>query len=183
ICFVPDGDYARVITKLRPYAVQPGNVVHLDGRVLGKHEGIINFTIGQRRGLGVATGEPVYVISLNPATCEVVVGPHEALATREIRLKNLNWIGPLPSNAEGMDVFAKIRSTRPAAPATIHLDKDHPDQARVVMHVDDFGVSPGQACVLYEGAHSGARVFGGGWIYSTAREPSRTQSKTTLYRA
>ncbi len=187
ICFVPGGDYASVISKLRPQAAQPGNVVHVDGRVLGTHEGIIRYTIGQRRGLGVAAGEPLYVVALNPQACEVVVGPHEALAAREISLRDVNWIGPGDGHAgdgpgsDGIECHVKIRSTRPAAPATLFHEKD--GRARVVLHEDDFGVSPGQACVFYDGLGAGARVLGGGWIVSAGvtRAP-QSAGRTTLYR-
>ncbi len=114
ICFVPKGKYSDVIQKLRPDALEPGDIVHLDGRVLGRHEGIIHYTIGQRRGIGVATGEPLYVVHLDAAQKRVLVGPKEALATRTLELRDLNWLGTEPAT-EGMraEVFAKVRSTRP----------------------------------------------------------------------
>ncbi len=160
ICFVPNGDYASVIAKLRPQAHDPGEIVHLDGRVLGRHDGIINFTIGQRRGLGITVGEPIYVISINAAQKRVVVGPKEALFTRELTLRELNWLGgPEPEGER--QVHAKVRSTRPAAPASLQAGEAG---VRVVLNGGDHGVSPGQACVLYEGEGPGARVLGGGWI-------------------
>ena len=160
ICFVPNGDYASVIAKLRPEAHDPGEIVHLDGRVLGQHDGIINFTIGQRRGLGVTVGEPIYVISIDAPSKRVVVGPKEALFTRELKLRELNWLGGGEIEDRGQ-VHAKVRSTRPAAPAKLLAAGDG---ARVVLNDGDHGVSPGQACVLYEGEGPGARVLGGGWI-------------------
>ena len=160
ICFVPNGDYAQVIAKLRPEAHDPGEIVHLDGRVLGRHEGIINFTIGQRRGLGVTVGEPIYVISIDAPKKRVVVGPKEALFTRELTLRELNWLGGQAPEAGGQ-VYAKVRSTRPAAPARL---MGGTDAAKIILNDGDHGVSPGQACVLYEGEGPGARVLGGGWI-------------------
>ncbi len=162
ICFVPNGDYAQVIAKLRPEAHDPGEIVHMDGRVLGRHEGIINFTIGQRRGLGVTVGEPIYVIKIDAPQKRVVVGPKEALFTRELTLRELNWLGGAAPD-QGAEVYAKVRSTRPAAPA--HLIGG-PEAPGVILNDGDHGVSPGQACVLYEGEGPGARVLGGGWIAS-----------------
>ncbi|MEM1201022.1 MAG: tRNA 2-thiouridine(34) synthase MnmA [Pseudomonadota bacterium] len=162
ICFVPNGDYAQVIAKLRPEAHDPGEIVHLDGRVLGQHDGIINFTIGQRRGLGVTVGEPIYVIKIDAAHKRVVVGPKEALFTRELTLRELNWLGGAAPEA-GTEVYAKVRSTRPAAPARLISGAETP---KIILNDGDHGVSPGQACVLYEGEGPGARVLGGGWIAS-----------------
>ena len=160
ICFVPNGDYAQVIAKLRPEAHDPGEIVHLDGRVLGHHDGIINFTIGQRRGLGVTVGEPIYVIKIDAPQKRVVVGPKEALFTRELTLRELNWLGGERPDA-GTEIYAKVRSTRPAAPAHLLGGGEEP---KVILNDGDHGVSPGQACVLYEGEGPGARVLGGGWI-------------------
>ena len=117
ICFVPQGNYSDIITKLKPNAAAQGDIVHIDGRVLGRHEGIMRFTVGQRRGIGVATGEPLYVVHLDAAGARVIVGPAEALETRKIVLRDVNWLGDglLPDcAAEGLDVYAKVRSTRPA---------------------------------------------------------------------
>lgn len=161
ICFVPNGDYASVIAKLRPEAHDPGDIVHLDGRVLGRHDGIINFTIGQRRGLGVTVGEPIYVISIDAAQKRVVVGPKDALFTRELTLRELNWLGERVDMAGSTQIYAKVRSTRPAAPAKL-ITSD--GETKVILADGDHGVSPGQACVLYEGEGPGARVLGGGWI-------------------
>ena len=163
ICFVPNGDYASVIAKLRPEAHDPGDIVHLDGRVLGQHDGIINFTIGQRRGLGVTVGEPIYVISIDAAQKRVTVGPKEALFTRELTLRELNWLGGASAAAgeARAEVYAKVRSTRPAAPAQLMRDGD---DVKIILTDGDHGVSPGQACVLYDGEGPGAQVLGGGWI-------------------
>lgn len=171
ICFVPSGHYADVIERLRPEAAEPGDIVHIDGRVLGTHRGIIHYTVGQRRGLGVAAGEPLYVVGIDAGERKVIVGPKEALATRRIALRDLNWIGDgrlddLP--AEGLEVFARVRSTRPPRPARLSFDgKD----AVVTLSEDEEGVSPGQACVLYDAADGPARVLGGGFIARTRIAP------------
>jgi tRNA-specific 2-thiouridylase len=165
ICFVPDGDYVPVIERLRPEAGQPGNIVHEDGRVLGQHKGIVYYTIGQRRGIGIAAAEPLYVTRLDAATATVVVGPREALARDVIALRDVNWLGE--GAAEGVGVMVKIRSTRPPAPARLVRD----GQGRLCAHLDEaeHGVSPGQACVFYDGPGSGARVLGGGYIVAGLR--------------
>ena len=163
ICFVPTGHYTDIIERLMPGASEPGDIVHIDGRVLGRHAGILHFTIGQRRGLGVASGEPLYVIALDSAKARVVVGPREALATARVKLRDFNWIGPgelsrLP--AGGLSVAARVRSTR--APALARLFPD----GGVAFDEPESGVSPGQACVVYQSTAPGARVFGGGFIVS-----------------
>ncbi|MEL6125583.1 MAG: tRNA 2-thiouridine(34) synthase MnmA [Pseudomonadota bacterium] len=163
ICFVPNGSYAAVIEKLRPGAAEPGEIVHLDGRVLGEHGGVIHYTIGQRRGLGIGGGEPLYVVKLDADTQQVVVGPREALATRTIAIKEVNWIGDAPFDAApegGWDLEVKVRSTRP--PRAARLRPTGADTAEVDLIVAEEGVAPGQACVFYEGESS--RVLGGGWI-------------------
>jgi tRNA-specific 2-thiouridylase len=163
ICFVPEGRYADVILRHRPDGGQAGEIVHLDGRVLGKHDGIIHFTVGQRRGLGIADGEPLYVVRLDAAEKSVIVGPHEALRQHEIVLEDLNWLGA-PLNGKAMDCHARIRSSRPPTPATLALRGNRPV---VIIAAGEFGVSPGQACVLYEGEGAGKRVLGGGFISAT----------------
>ena len=166
ICFVPEGGYARVIERLRPDAAAPGNIVHVDGRVLGQHQGIVNFTIGQRRGLGVGDGAPLYVISLDAPNKRVIVGPREALLRRHIRLRDVNWLGPDEGGGIGRQpVYVKIRSTRPAVAAQIYQSGDG---TFVELDDGDYGVSPGQACVLYDAPGAGARVFGGGFIAETS---------------
>lgn len=162
ICFVPDGQYAGVIEKLRPEAAEPGEIVHLDGRVLGAHNGIIHYTIGQRRGLGIGggavdDGTPLYVVSLEPDTKRVVVGPQDALLVSDIYIKDLNWL-TAPIGKSGVQVGVKVRSTRPPAPATI-TDLGN-GSAHVRLEDPEAGVAPGQACVVYDGD----RVLGGGWI-------------------
>ncbi|RFC62712.1 tRNA 2-thiouridine(34) synthase MnmA [Fulvimarina endophytica] len=165
ICFVPAGRYSDLVRKLRPEAGDPGEIVHVDGRVLGAHEGIIHFTIGQRRGLGVATGDPLYVVRLDPETRRVIVGPRSALATRAVRLRDVNWLGtrsPEAYMADGGDLFVKLRSTRPPSPARIAFDSD--EGWRVDLLAAEYGVARGQACVFYAGEGAGAEVLGGGVI-------------------
>ncbi|WP_421694055.1 tRNA 2-thiouridine(34) synthase MnmA [Aestuariivirga sp.] len=161
ICFVPEGDYAELIRKLRPEGVEPGDIAHLDGRVLGRHEGIIHFTIGQRRGLGIAGGEPLYVVKIDAPSRRVIVGPREALKRTELRLSGLNWLGEGALSPEAQPLYARIRSTRPPSPAEIRLDGEGP---AVTIRGGEYGVSPGQACVLYAGEGPGQRVLGGGFI-------------------
>ena len=168
ICFVPNGRYADVIAKLRPDASEPGDIVHVDGRRLGGHEGIIHFTVGQRRGLGVATGEPLFVVKLDAAARRVVVGPREALATRIIRLRDVNWIGDgelSDIGAVGIEIAARVRSTRTPAPAVLRIEHG---EAVVKLLGDETGVARGQACVFYDSPEPGARVLGGGVIASTS---------------
>jgi len=161
ICFVPEGRYADLIVKLRPDAAEPGHIVHVDGRVLGRHDGIINFTIGQRRGLGIASGQPLYVVRIEAASQQVIVGPREALKRTDIPVAGLNWLGRAPVSDEAQPVFARIRSTRPPIAAAIRRTGAGPV---VTIAEGEYGVSPGQACVLYEAPGAGARVLGGGFI-------------------
>ncbi len=164
ICFVPEGRYADVIEKLRPGAAGPGDIVHLDGRVLGRHEGVIHFTVGQRRGIGVAAGEPLYVVQIDPAHRRVIVGPRSALTTRRLTLSGVNWLGDRPLEtigAAGIEIEARVRSTRPPRPAHLTVENG---EVFVELADGENGVAPGQACVFYDGAEEGARVLGGGWI-------------------
>lgn len=164
ICFVPNGSYAAVIEKLRPGAAQPGEIVHIDGRVLGTHKGVIHYTIGQRRGLGIGGGEPFFVLRLDPDARQVIVGPPENLATRRVPVREINWLGDTAfadAPKDGWDVEVKVRSTRPPHPARIR--PLGPDSAEVELLVAEQGVAPGQACVFY--APDGVRVLGGGWIH------------------
>lgn len=164
ICFVPNGNYASVIEKLRPGAADPGEIVDLDGRVLGTHRGVIHYTIGQRRGLGIGGlgDNPLYVVRLDPDARRVVVGPREALATRVVPVREINWLGdaPFESRTE-WPVNVRIRSTRPPHPAI--LRPISATEAEVELLTPEEGVSPGQACVFYDPESS--RIFGGGWIY------------------
>ena len=165
ICFVPKGHYSSVIERLKPGALKPGQIVHADGRVLGEHGGIVNYTIGQRRGLGIPGPEPLYVISLDPERNEVVVGPREHLRTRELELRAFNWLGSEvqpETGADGLAVFARVRSTQPPRPALLYADAG--GSTRVTLHGGEDGVAAGQACVLYEDDGPQARVLGGGTI-------------------
>lgn len=162
ICFVPDGNYAAVIEKLHPGSAQPGDIVDQSGKVLGTHEGIIHYTIGQRRGLGIGgLTDPIYVVRLDIENRHVVVGPKEMLATRHVRLKEVNWLGdkPLTDQAE-WSIAAKVRSTRPPRDAVLRPLSE--TEAVVELMMAEEGVAPGQACVFYD--PDGSRVLGGGWI-------------------
>lgn len=168
ICFVPTGDYASVIRKLRPESDQPGDIVHADGRILGTHRGIVGFTIGQRKGLGIATGEPLFVIRIETSARRVVVGPREMLRATLLRLREVNWIdgGKLADGlARRRNIFVKVRSTHVPRPAAI-MAKD--GQCCVELTNGDYGVAAGQACVFYEDGDGSARVLGGGFIASVA---------------
>ncbi|WP_108683040.1 tRNA 2-thiouridine(34) synthase MnmA [Methyloceanibacter sp. wino2] len=168
ICFVPSGRYTQVIERLRPGAAEAGNIVHVDGRVLGRHTGIINYTIGQRRGLGIAAAEPLYVVKLDASRHEVVVGPREALLARSVELRDVNWLGDEPFEtavAGGLEVLARIRSTGPLQAATVVSENG---SVFVELADGEEGVSPGQACVFYAADGGGERLLGGGWIKSAA---------------
>jgi tRNA-uridine 2-sulfurtransferase len=177
ICFVPTGHYAQVIERLRPGAAGPGEIVDLGGRVLGRHDGIIHFTVGQRRGLGIATGSPLYVVRLDAATRRVVVGPREALRTSRIRLRELNWLGDGTLDEalrHRPDVFVKVRSTRAPQPAWL---RSGTDGIEVELIAGEDGVSPGQACAFYDAADGQARVLGGGIIDSTVTAVHSVRAK------
>ncbi len=164
ICFVPGGKYQAVVEKLRPGAIEPGEIVHVDGRVMGTHAGVINFTVGQRRGLGVATGEPLFVVKLDATNKRVIVGPREALGVTRIVLKDVNWIGEAVSAEDALDgreILVRVRSTRPPVAAKLSVGAGW----RVVLDVREEGVAPGQAAVFYDTNTS--RVLGGGWIAAT----------------
>ncbi len=172
ICFVPSGRYTDVIERLKPGAAEPGEIVHLDGRVLGRHPGIVHYTVGQRRGLGVATGEPLYVVRLEPSQKRVVVGPRAALNVHRIRLDEVNWLGDEPVDAmaaQGLPVFVRVRSTRPPVAGTLHTTAAG---VEVELEEGEEGVAPGQACVIYDSAMVRARLLGGGVI--RAAVPVRT---------
>jgi tRNA-specific 2-thiouridylase len=156
ICFVPDGDYAAIVRKVRPDADDAGDIVHLDGRVLGRHKGLIHYTVGQRRGLEIGgLSEPLYVVRLDAAAKAVIVGPRAALAVAAARIAEANWLG----DVQGRPVLAKVRSL--ARPVPAMLDGDH-----LRFAAPEYGVAPGQAAVLYD-ATSPDRVLGGGWIAAT----------------
>jgi len=164
ICFAPDGDYAAVIERLRPGAAEPGDIVDEAGRVLGAHRGVIHYTVGQRRGLGLGGGEePLHVLRLDAASRRVVVGPRAALATRTVPLAEVNWLGDgafEDAPPEGWDLEVRVRSTRPPQPARVRPLPG--GRAEVALAQAETGVAPGQACVFY--APEGTRVLGGGWI-------------------
>ncbi|MBN2630035.1 MAG: tRNA 2-thiouridine(34) synthase MnmA [Rhodobacteraceae bacterium] len=163
ICFVPNGNYAAVIEKLRPGAADPGDIVDLEGRVLGQHRGVIHYTIGQRKGLGIGgLDDPLYVLRLDPATRQVIVGPKQALATRRVPLREVNWLGDAPfESVPEWQVLVRVRSTRPPRPAVIRPLSA--TEAEVELLDPEDGISAGQACVFY--APEGSRVLGGGWIW------------------
>ncbi|MEG2730071.1 MAG: tRNA 2-thiouridine(34) synthase MnmA [Brevundimonas sp.] len=167
ICFVPSGDYRTLIDRLRPQGREAGEIVHMDGRVLGKHSGITDYTIGQRRGLNVAVGEPLFVTKLNPELRQVIVGPREALLTASLVLEETNWLGQHATIEEaaqdGAEVLARVRSTRQPSKARLMLEDG---MVKVVFAEGEEGVAPGQACVLYDPADD-ERVLGGGFIQST----------------
>ena len=163
ICFVPNGNYAAVIEKLRPGAAEPGEIVHADGRVLGTHDGVLRYTVGQRRGLGIGgLEEPLFVIRLDADRRQVVVGAREMLLSRRIRLREVNWLAEGPFEGE-REALVRVRSTRQPVPALI---RPAPEGAEVELLAPEEGVAPGQACVFY--APDGTRVLGGGWIARAA---------------
>lgn len=167
ICFVPEGRYVDVIERIRPGAMLEGDIVDMDGNVLGRHDGIVKYTIGQRRGLGIGgTADPLYVVKLNPEKQQVIVGPKEALKSSEILVNEVNWLGgEVPE--EGAEVTVKIRSTRPGVPGRVKIGKA--GFARVVLNDAEEGVSPGQAAVFY----AGDRMLGGGWINAAISADAR----------
>ena len=167
ICFVPNGDYRTLIDRLRPQGREPGQIVHMDGRVLGEHAGITDYTIGQRRGLNIAVGDPLFVVRLDPEARQVIVGPREALLTGALTLDETNWLGDQPdieaAAAEAQPVLARVRSTRPPVPAKLSLADG---VVAVVFDQGEEGVAPGQACALYDPADPD-RLLGGGFIATT----------------
>ncbi|MGE3830730.1 MAG: tRNA 2-thiouridine(34) synthase MnmA [Parvibaculaceae bacterium] len=168
ICFVPDGDYAAIVARLRPDAVKPGDIRHIDGRVLGRHKGTIHFTVGQRKGLGIAHVEPLYVLRVDAEKAEVIVGPRESLLSHEVHLAGLNWLGDEEPGETPLPVMARIRSTRPPVEAALHVANG---RASVFLPGGEYGVSPGQACVFYDGTGPGSRMLGGGFITGPQAPP------------
>ncbi len=169
ICFVPKGHYTGVIERLKPGATRPGAIVHADGRKLGTHNGIIGFTIGQRRGLGVPSSEPLFVVRLDAERNEVVVGPRDLLQTDGLVLRDVNWLGDGPLEAlppEGLSIFARVRSTQPPVPARI---RHRAGRTEVLLDKGELGIAAGQACVFYADGSPEARVLGGGWIARTLK--------------
>jgi tRNA-specific 2-thiouridylase len=173
ICFVPQGRYTDVIDKLRPEGAVPGEIVHMDGRVLGAHEGVTRYTIGQRRGLNVAVGDPLFVTRIDARTRQVIVGPREALLTTALTLKDTNWLGDVATIDAacdaGLPVLARVRSTREPVPGRLTWIDGAP---AVAFDGSEEGVAPGQACVLYDPAEP-SRVLGGGFIAAAVRQDVR----------
>jgi tRNA-specific 2-thiouridylase len=165
ICFVPQGKYTDIIRKMHPEALARGEIVHMDGRVLGTHDGIVNYTVGQRKGLGIAAGEALYVVKLDHRTGRVIVGPREALKTHTVRLRDVNWLGAVPlakaAAGNGAPVEVKVRSTRGPQPAVIQLVDG---EVMVTLVSGEYGISPGQACVFYADDSDTSEVLGGGFI-------------------
>jgi tRNA-specific 2-thiouridylase len=157
ICFVAGGNYADIVRKMRPGAVRPGEIVHLDGRVLGRHEGVIDYTVGQRRGLNIGGGDPLYVVRIDAEAARVVVGPREALEETRIHLADVNWLDAPDAPRDGRRLQVKVRSMAPLAEG--RLEGDY-----VILDEPLAGIAPGQACVFYDGT----RVLGGGWITRTS---------------
>ncbi len=175
ICFVPEGSYAKVVEKLRPGSGRGGDIVHLDGRVLGQHEGVIHYTIGQRRGLKVATGDPLYVVKIDALARQVIVGPREALLTAALTMEELNWLGDgtlEEACARGDRVLARVRSTREPLPAKLGWFNDEP---AVWFDTSEEGVARGQACVLYD-PDGTTRILGGGFISGTIAADERVRA-------
>lgn len=158
ICFVPTGGYAHVVEKYRPGALEPGEIVYVDGRVLGQHTGIINYTVGQRRGIGISWDHPLFVVSLDPKTHRVTVGPQEALAKTSIEVRDVNWLKDESFFEKGLKASVKIRSTQHPIKATIF--RQSKSSAQVCFENPEYGVAYGQACVFFDGT----QVLGGGWI-------------------
>ena len=174
ICFVPDGKYADVVRRLRPNAVDPGEIVDMSGSVLGKHDGIVNFTVGQRKGLGIGgrsrsenpgATDPMYVVSVDPIEKKVVVGPRSALGRNLLKVSEINWLGDNPISNKGEQLMIKLRSTQEPISGTLFSDEG--DNGRIVLDKMEFGVSVGQAAVFYS-QNDNARVIGGGWMTETS---------------
>lgn len=186
ICFVPHGRYTDIIERLKPTALEAGNIVHVDGRVLGRHDGIVHFTVGQRKGIKIPAAEPLYVVRLDAARNEVIVGPRSELKTAGLLLRDVNWLGDKPlfdAASDGLPLYVRLRSSQALRPAVLFCDKD--GETRVALTDGEEGIATGQACVFYASAEPQARVLGGGSIAKTlklagtqgAREP-RAVSET-----
>ena len=162
ICFVPNGNYASVINKYRPESFKEGDILDIKGKVIGKHDGIINFTIGQRKGIGISNEEPLYVVDIIAKENKVIVGKREDLFVKKIYLKDINLLSDIENYRN--DLFIKVRSTGKLIKAKILMDKT---EAEVDLYEDEIGISPGQACVFYSKNKFGDKVLGGGWITRT----------------
>ncbi|WP_092864489.1 tRNA 2-thiouridine(34) synthase MnmA [Hyphomicrobium facile] len=175
ICFVPTGKYTDVIERLKPSALDSGNIVHLDGRILGRHDGIVHYTVGQRRGIKIPAAEPLYVVRLDASKNEVVVGPRSALQTAALMLRNVNWLGekPLSEVAEGgLSLYVRMRSSQTLRPAILTVEEN--GAVRVELADGEEGIATGQACVFYADAGTEGRVLGGGWIAKTIKATNAT---------
>jgi tRNA-specific 2-thiouridylase len=184
ICFVPTGRYTGVIERLQPAALKAGDIVHVDGRHLGRHEGIVNYTIGQRKGLKIPGPEPLYVVRLDATRNEVVVGPRDCLRTQGLLLRNTNWLGDEPfaqAACDGLRIYARIRSSQAPQPATLIAAAD--GTATVVLEDGEDGVAVGQACVFYASGANDARLLGGGFIARTIARQAGAAKAPELSRA
>ena len=159
ICFVPNGDYVSVIEKIRPDAFKKGNIKNTEGKVLGVHDGIVNFTIGQRRGIKIAAKDPLYVVDIDPKKNEIIVGNKKELLKKDIILKDLNLL--VDKKEFDNEIFVKVRSTGKLIKSKLNLVNNH---AQLNLFDDEYGISPGQACVFYSKDNFGDKVLGGGWI-------------------
>jgi tRNA-specific 2-thiouridylase len=171
ICFVPTGRYSSIVEKLRPDAANPGTIEHIDGRILGEHRGIIHYTVGQRRGLGIAEAEPLYVVSLDAPGRRVIVGPREALLTKQLQLRAVNWLGDgelAELRGAPRELYVRVRSSQ--APQRASLEVGDDEEVSVTLIDGEHGVAKGQACVFYEHGEAQARVLGGGTINATAND-------------
>lgn len=180
ICFVPTGKYTDVIERLKPSALDSGNIVHLDGRILGRHDGIVHYTVGQRRGIKIPAAEPLYVIRLDASKNEVVVGPRSALRTAGLMLRNVNWLGekPLSEVAEhGLPLYVRMRSSQTLRPAILTVEEN--GAIRVELADGEEGIATGQACVFYADAGTEGRVLGGGWIAKTIKATNAPEHVAT----
>ncbi|MGB0843578.1 MAG: MnmA/TRMU family protein, partial [Alphaproteobacteria bacterium] len=166
ICFVPDGNYAKLVAKLRPDAAKSGDIVDMDGKVVGQHEGTIKYTIGQRRGIGVGgTAEPMYVVRIEPKKNQVVIGPKSALEKHVVYVKELNW---LPQGAQEQDMKVQVKLRSNMSPVEATLKRTEGDRAELWLDLPAYGIAPGQAAVVYKGQ----RVLGGGWIEGAELVPN-----------
>jgi tRNA-specific 2-thiouridylase len=177
ICFVPSGRYTEVVARMRPGAVEPGDIVHIDGRVLGRHAGIINFTVGQRRGLGLTGPHSLFVVRLDAKRREVVVGPRSSLRASLLTLRNVNWLGDDPIGKVGrggLALHVRVRSSQAPQAATLFIQDG---VASVLLHEGEHGVATGQACVFYADSSAQARMLGGGWIAATSQVSADTATE------
>tara|TARA_Y100000590_G_scaffold379745_1_gene447593 strand:- start:163 stop:747 length:585 start_codon:yes stop_codon:yes gene_type:complete len=165
ICFVPNGDYASVIRKYRPESFKEGDILNMEGKTIGKHNGIINFTIGQRKGIGIAHKEPLYIVKINASKNQIVVGNRESLFIKKLYLKDINLLSDVEKYNENL--FIKVRSTGKLIKAKVTLNKS---DTEVHLEEDEAGISPGQACVFYSKNKFGDKVLGGGWIAKTVNK-------------